>query len=277
VKLRIGLSPCPNDTFLFHALLHGLVPTPGVTWEPVMEDVEALNERLLAGDLPVSKASFAAFAHARGQYACARTGGALGRGNGPLVVARRPMEAFELGPLKVLLPGEHTTAALLFRVFHPEVGDTPHVRYDRLLDAVLREEADAAVIIHELRFTYRDRGLHRVEDLGERWEAVTNLPCPLGGIFVRRDVEPDLARSVERWIGESVAYARAHPEASRDFVRAHAQELADGVTRAHIDTYVNEFSSGYGVQGEKAIRRLLRLAETSGVAPTSKKGVFVGE
>lgn len=277
MKLRIGLSPCPNDTFLFHALLHGRIATPGVTWEPVMEDVETLNERLVAGDLPVSKASFAAFARVRSQYAACRTGGALGRGNGPLVVSKRPLRPFELGPLKVLVPGEHTTAALLLRVFHPEITDTVPVRYDRLLDALVNEQADAAVIIHELRFTYRERGLHAVEDLGARWEGLTRLPCPLGGVFVRRDVEPAAALAIERWIGESVAYARAHPDASRDFVRAHAQEMDDGVTRQHIDLYVNEFSSGCGPDGEKAIRRLLLLAEKTGAAPRSRKGIFVGE
>ena len=277
MKLRIGLSPCPNDTFLFHALLTGLVKTPGVEWEPVMEDVESLNERLVAGDLPVSKASFAAFAQARAQYACCRTGGALGRGNGPLIVAKRPLRPFELGPLKVLVPGGHTTAALLLRVFHPEILDTIAVRYDRLLDALLAEQADAAVIIHELRFTYRERGLYAVEDLGARWEEMTRLPCPLGGIFVRRDVDSALALQIERWTGESVKYARAHPEASRDFVREHAQEMDDSVTRQHIDLYVNEFSAGYGKEGEDAIRRLLLLAEKTGAAPRSRKGLFVGE
>jgi 1,4-dihydroxy-6-naphthoate synthase len=277
VKLRIGLSPCPNDTFLLHALLAGRVDTGDVSFDPVIEDVEALNERLIAGDLPVTKASFAAFARARDRYAACRTGAALGRGAGPLVVAARPTSSHELGDRKVLLPGEHTTAALLFRTFHPEVTDTVHLRYDRHLDALLRGEADAAVVIHELRFTFRERGLHEVEDLGLRWERTTRLPLPLGGFFVRRDVEPALARDVERWIGESLAFARAHPEASRDFVRRHAQELAEGVTAQHIGLYVNEFSAALGAEGEKAVRRLLLLAERTGGAAASRKGLLVGE
>jgi 5,8-dihydroxy-2-naphthoate synthase len=277
MKLRIGLSPCPNDTFLFHAMLHGLVPTPDVTWEPVIEDVESLNERLLAGDLEVTKASFAAFASARDRYACLRTGGALGRGNGPLVVSGQSAAPSDLGAMKVLIPGRHTTAALLLRVFHPEVADTPVARYDRLPALVLAGDADAAVIIHELRFTFGERGLHPVEDLGQRWEKLTKLPCPLGGIFVRRDVEASLARRIEGWVGASVTYAKEHPEASRDFVRRHAQELDEGVTRAHIDLYVNEFSAGYGAEGETAIRRLLLLAEKTGAAPRSKRAIFVGE
>lgn len=276
-RLRIGLSPCPNDTFLFHALLHGAVETPGVEWEPVIEDVEALNERLLAGDLDVTKASFAAFARAHDRYACSRTGAALGRGNGPLVVARTPLAPADLGPLKVLLPGRLTTAALLFNVFHPEVGDTPCARYDRMLDIVLAERADAAVVIHEVRFTYRERGLHAVEDLGARWEKVTRLPCPLGGIFVRRDLGDALSADVERWIGASLAHARTNPQASREFVRRHAQELAEGVTRAHIGLYVNEFTAALGREGESAVRRLLRLAETTGAAPRVKSSLFVGD
>jgi 1,4-dihydroxy-6-naphthoate synthase len=275
MKLRIGLSPCPNDTFIFHALLHGLVDTGGVEFEPVMEDVESLNERMLRGDLEVTKASFAAFAHARETYAAIRTGGALGRGNGPLVVARRPVKPYELAAGRVLLPGRLTTAALLFGGFHPECDDTPSVRYDEVLPALLRGDADAGVVIHELRFTYRERGLHLVEDLGERFEKTTGAPVPLGGVFVRRDVPAGVARSVERWVGESLAHARANPSASRDFVRAHAQEQREGVTAAHIGLYVNEFSAGYGREGEDAIGRLMILAEKTGRAPPSSRPVFV--
>ncbi len=280
--LRFGLSPCPNDTFLFHALLHDLVDTTHdgvrIRFEPVMEDVETLNERMLRGELEVTKASFAAFARARDVYAACRTGGAIGRGNGPLVVAARPMSSSELGPLKVGLPGELTTAALLFRLFHPDCGDTPSLRYDLLPGALETGRCDAAVIIHELRFTYRARGFHRVEDLGERWEAMTRVGIPLGGVFVRRDVDASLAVAIDRWIGESLAYARANPSASREFVRRHAQELADGVTEAHIALYVNEFSAGCGAEGEKAIRRLLKAAESAGLAARPKtKGVFVDE
>jgi 1,4-dihydroxy-6-naphthoate synthase len=275
MKLRIGLSPCPNDTFIFHALLHGLVPTPGAEFEPVMEDVETLNERMLRGELEVTKASFAAFARARETYAAIRTGGALGRGNGPLVVSPRPRKPFELADGRVLLPGELTTAALLFRGFHPECEDTPSVRYDQVLPALLRGDAEAGVVIHELRFTYRERGLHLVEDLGERFEAMTDRPVPLGGVFVRRDVPARLARDVERWVGESLAFARAKPSASRDFVRSHAQELDDGVTSAHIGLYVNEFSAGYGREGEEAISRLLALAKAAGRAPATSLPLFV--
>jgi 1,4-dihydroxy-6-naphthoate synthase len=275
MKLRIGLSPCPNDTFLFHALLHGGVPTRGVTWVPVIEDVESLNERMLRGELEVTKASFAAFAHARERYAAIRTGGALGRGTGPLVVSKRKLNAYELGTARTLLPGRWTTAALLFATFHPECEVTRSLRYDRILVALERGEADAGVLIHEQRFTYREHGLHLVEDLGLRFESTTRLPVPLGGVFVRRDVPREVAGQVEQWVGESLAAARADPAASRDFVRAHARELSEGVTEAHIALYVNEFSAGYGKEGERAIARLLLLAEKTGRAPESPLPVFV--
>ena len=275
MKLRLGLSPCPNDTFVFHALLHGLVDTGGVEFEPVIEDVESLNERMQRGELEVTKASFAAFAHARERYAASRTGAALGRGNGPLVVSRRPTKPYELGDRRVLLPGALTTAALLFHGFHPECDDTPSMRYDEILPALLREEADAGVVIHELRFTYRERGLHLVEDLGERFEGTTGAPIPLGGVFARRDLPPPLASDVERWVGESLAAARRDPSASREFVRRHAQELDEGVTAAHIALYVNDFSADIGDEGADALRRLLLLAERTGRAPHSAEPMFV--
>jgi 1,4-dihydroxy-6-naphthoate synthase len=275
VKLRLGLSPCPNDTFIFHALLHGLVDTGGVEIEPVMADVEELNDLMARGAIEATKASFAAFARYRDAYAALRTGGALGRGNGPLIVAREPLSPAELAGRRVLLPGDLTTAALLFRTFHPEVSDTASVRYYEAPRALDRGDADAAVIIHELRFTYAERGFHRVEDLGQRFEDETGLPVALGGIFVRRDVDPDLALRLEAWIGASLDVARRDPALSRDYVRAHAQELQDGVTSAHIDLYVNAFSAGYGEEGEAAIRGLVERAVEAGAAPASPVPLFV--
>ena len=259
--MRLGLSPCPNDTFIFHALLHGLVDTGGVTFEPVMADVEELNQRMLAGDFEVTKASFAAFAKAKDRYAALRTGGALGWGTGPLVVSREPLSADALAGRRVLLPGDLTTAALLFRSFHPEVTETRSARYDELPQLLADGEADAAVIIHELRFTYAERGFHLVEDLGVRFDTEHGLPVPLGGVFVRRDVDPDLARALEGWVADSLRAARADPSRCAEFVRANAQEIEDDVTAAHIDLYVNEHSLGYGDEGERAIRALVGAGE----------------
>lgn len=280
MRLPLGLSPCPNDTFIFHALLHGRLDTRlpdgrRVEFDPVFADVEELNERMLRGELPVTKASFAALAQARDRYAVLRTGGALGRGNGPLLLAREPLDPADLSGLRVRVPGHLTTAALLLRTLHPELDPPDADRYDRLLPALLAGEIDVALVIHELRFTYREHGLHAVEDLGRRYERETGCAVPLGGIFVRRDVDPVLARHVEGWIGESLAWAREHPADCAEFVREHAQELGAEVTRAHIDLYVNEFSSGYGPEGEAAIRRLLELAVERGTAESSDRPLFV--
>ena len=230
---------------------------------------------MLAGDLAVTKASFAAFARARDSYAALRTGGALGRGNGPLVVSTGPLSVGELTGARVLLPGEHTTAALLFHCFHADVADTSSRRYDQLLSALKRREADAAVIIHELRFTYAEHGFHAVEDLGERFERETGLPVPLGGVFARRDLDIGLGRAVEGWIAQSLSHAQEDPEACAEYVRSHAQELDDDVTAAHIGLYVNEFSAGYGDEGERAIEQLLDLAHGAGSSDDSAAPIFV--
>lgn len=280
MRLKLGLSPCPNDTFIFHALLHGKVDTTlpdgtRVEFEPVFADVEELNERMLAGELPVTKASFAALAAARDRYAVLRTGGALGRGNGPLLLAREPLRPDELAGRHVRVPGRLTTAALLLRTFHTDLGEVSSARYDELLPALLAGEMDVALVIHELRFTYAEHGLHAIEDLGARFERETGRPVPLGGIFVRRDVPLELARQVEWWIAESLDLARTQPDDTREFVRHHAQELSDEVTDAHIGLYVNDQSSGYGTEGREAIRYLLDLATASHAVPPCDLPVFL--
>ncbi len=214
MRLHLGLSPCPNDTFIFHPLIAGLVDTGGVQTEPVMADVEEFNALTRDGTIEATKVSFAASARHRDRCAALRPGGALGRGNGPLIVARERLEPTSLAGRSVLLPGDLTTAALLFRTFHLEATATRSRPYDEAEAALLRDEADAAVIIHELRFTYAAKGLHRVEDLGQRFEDETGPPVALGGIFVRRDIKPALALDIERWIGQSLAHARREPKVS---------------------------------------------------------------
>ena len=271
--LRIGLSPCPNDTYLFHALLHGLVDTGDTAVEPVVADVERLNELMLAGELPVTKASFAAVARCIDRYAVLRAGGALGRGNGPLVIAREPLAATDVAGRSVALPGDLTTAAALFRACHPGAGPDTCMRYDEVPRALERGDVDVAVIIHELRFSYAERGFELVEDLGVRWEAETGLPVPLGGIFVRRDHLPR-AGEIENWLRSSFDLARRDPDASRAFVRRHAQEMADAVIDAHVATYVTDETRAYTEEGERAIVELLRRAGASGV---TRDDVFAGD
>ena len=261
MKLTFGYTPCPNDAFAFHALAHGLVPAPFEV-EPVLYDIEELNERAAAGELQLTKLSFGAAAAAGDRYRLLRSGAALGRGVGPLVVAREETSLAEAAAGRIAVPGRQTTAFLLLRLAAPELGDVIELRYDRILASVVEGDVDAGLIIHESRFTYADHGLVRVADLGEWWEAETGLPVPLAGIFARSDLDPELVEAVEAAVRASVEYAFAHPEASRDYVRSLAQEMSDEVCAAHIALYVNEQSVDIGDEGLGAIERLLGRATT---------------
>jgi len=259
VKLTFGFTPCPNDAFAFHALVHGLVPAPFEV-EPVLCDIEELNRRAAAADLQLTKLSFGAAGAAGGRYRLLRSGAALGRGVGPLVVARDAGSLEEASAGRVAVPGRETTAFLLLRLATPTLGDVVELRYDRILDAVAGGEVDTGLIIHESRFTYREHGLVAVADLGEWWVGETGLPVPLAGIFARDDLDPELVDEAEAAIRASVEYAFAQPEASRDYVRSLAHELSDEVCAAHIALYVNEHSVDVGDEGLAAIDRLLGRA-----------------
>jgi 1,4-dihydroxy-6-naphthoate synthase len=259
VKLRFGFTPCPNDAFAFHALVHGLVPAPFEV-EPVLLDIEELNQRAAGGELELTKLSFGAAAAAGDRYRLLRSGAALGRGVGPLVVAREAGSLEEAATGRIAVPGRETTAFLLLRLAAPALGEVVELRYDRVLEAVVAGEVDAGLIIHESRFTYREHGLVSVADLGEWWEGETGLPVPLAGIFARGDPEPTPASDAEAAIRASVEYAFANPDASRDYVRSLAHELSDEVCAAHIALYVNEHSVDIGDVGLAAIDRLLGRA-----------------
>lgn len=253
--LTFGFSPCPNDTFAFHALVHGLVDAPFEV-EPVLLDIEELNRHARTGELEVTKLSFGAAASVGDRYRLLRSGAALGRGVGPLVVARDPDGPRE----RIAIPGRDTTAFLLLRLAWPELGEVVELRYDEILGAVERGDVDAGLIIHESRFTYAEHGLVAVADLGEWWESETGLPVPLAGIYARSDTPVE---EVERAVRASVEYAFAHPDASREYVRAHSHELSEEVCRAHIELYVNEFSVDLGEEGLSAIERLASVSLAS--------------
>jgi 1,4-dihydroxy-6-naphthoate synthase len=263
MRLRFGFSPCPNDTFAFHALAHGLVEAPFEV-EPVLLDIEELNRRARDGELELTKLSFGAFAGIGDRYRLLRSGAALGFGCGPLVVAREAisLEQAAVGPIAV--PGLQTTAFLLLRRFAPVLGEVVELRYDRILSAVERSEVAAGLIIHESRFTYPEHGLVRVCDLGELWEKETGLPVPLAGICARSDLDGETRAAAEQAIRASVEYAVANPMASADYVRSNAQELSADVRRAHIELYVNESSIDLGETGMRAIESLLHAARPSG-------------
>lgn len=255
-ELTFGYSPCPNDTFAFHALAHGLVDAP-FRIRPVLLDIEELNRRAHGGEFELSKLSVGAFAGVGDRYRLLRSGAALGRGVGPLVVTRTPMTLADAVRGRVAVPGRETTAYRLLRLAAPPSGSVVELRYDRILGAVSTGVVDAGLIIHESRFTYAQHGLVKAADLGDWWQQETGLPVPLAGICARSDLDVATAVAAERAIRASVQHAFDHPDASRAYVRAHARELSDAVCAAHIALYVNHHSLDVGEDGRRAIARLV--------------------
>lgn len=255
-ELTFGYSPCPNDTFAFHALTHGIVELP-FRLAPVLLDIEELNRRAHHGEFHFTKLSVGAFAAVGDRYRLLRSGAALGKGVGPLVVTRTPVTLANAVSGRVAIPGRETTAYRLLRLAAPSLTNVVELRYDRILRAVADGEVDAGLIIHESRFTYAEHGLHKAIDLGDWWEHETGLPVPLAGICARADVDAQTAALAEQAIRASVQYAFDHPDASQAYVRANAQEMSDAVCAQHIALYVNEHSLDIGDDGLRAITRLV--------------------
>jgi 1,4-dihydroxy-6-naphthoate synthase len=273
--LTLAYSPCPNDTFIFTPWAEGRIDGAPAVVERY-EDIDTLNRIALAGEPDVVKVSFHAFGRLRDRYGLLRSGGALGRGCGPLVVARTPFDADGLNARTVAIPGRLTTAALLVRLFAPGLSDANIVvlPFHEIMPAVCSGRVDAGVIIHESRFTYQRHGLTRIVDLGEWWERETGHAIPLGGIAMRRDLGAELIRRTERALTASVDYAHAHPADVWPTIRRHAQEMEDEVMRQHIALYVNDFTRDYGAEGEAAIRHLLETAERLAIVPHSDQPIF---
>lgn len=260
--MNFAFSTCPNDTFAFHALVHGLVPGPAVT--PHMDDIEALNVRAAEGGAEATKLSLASCLQLRDKFALLRAGGAAGFGVGPIVVARKPGDVGG----RVAIPGKTTTAALLLRLLGEF--ETVPMRFDQIEDAVLRGDADCGVLIHEGRFTFQSKGLVLLRDLGEYWEDRMRCPLPLAAIAIRRDLL-DQAAEFDAALRASVDYAFAHPEASREYVREHAQEMDAVVTQRHIDLYVNGYTQALD---EDAVERFFEIAEQHGFCGRSQAPIF---
>jgi len=268
---RLGFSPCPNDCFVFHALTHDPGLTP-LQFEVVLDDVEALNRMAADGVLDVAKVSYHAAAHMLDRWQLLPSGGALGRGVGPLVVTREPLA--DLDGRRVAVPGGRTTAMLLLASAYPGV-ETVELRYDRIMPAVAAGEVEAGLIIHESRFTYRDHGLHAHADLGAWWEEHTGELIPLGAIAVRRDLPAAVKRELARAVHASVAAAFRDPSASEAFVAAHAQELSADVRAQHIELYVNSYSLDVGEEGRRAASVLFEAAQRVHGLAIPDQSVFV--
>jgi len=277
--LSLGYSPCPNDTFIFYALIHGRVDTKNLRFKEILLDVETLNQKALHAEFDLSKVSYHALGHLRKKYCMLRAGGSLGKGCGPLIVAKKEYTMEELRSKKIAIPGRLTTAFLLLQLYNPDfrlqTSDLFEIPFNKIMDAVANEEADAGLIIHESRFTYPSYGLKQIIDLGEWWEKETGLPLPLGGIIAKHSLGEGLNKKVNKIIRSSVEYALSNRAEPMDYIKEHSQELSDDVINQHISLYVNEYSLDVGQEGEKAVIELLSRAEDSGVIPKVKQKIFI--
>lgn len=261
MKLTLGYSPCPNDCFIFDALLHKKIDTEGLDFEVRHEDVETLNRMALEGRLDITKLSFHAYAYVLQHYILLRAGSALGFNCGPLLIENGQWKAGQVPAMKVAIPGKMTTANFLLSLAFPQLKNKIEYVFSGIEDAVLRGEVDAGLIIHENRFTYEQKGLKKVMDLGEYWDALIHAPIPLGGIVIKRNLEPALQQKVNRLIRKSVKYAFDNPESSMPYVREHAQAMSEEVMKKHIALYVNDFSIDLGELGINAIQLMFDKAK----------------
>jgi 1,4-dihydroxy-6-naphthoate synthase len=275
MQLSLGFSPCPNDTFIFDAMIHDKIDTEGLTFNLIIEDVEALNQKAFNQSLDITKLSFHAFAHLLPHYALLDAGSALGNGVGPLLIAKSEIQDSEIPNKRIAIPGKYTTANFLLALAYPTATQKTEYLFSDIEDAVLSEQVDAGLIIHENRFTYRERGLVKLLDLGSYWESSTQMPIPLGGIVVSKHLPLDVQRKVNRVMARSVSYALDHPEEPMDYVKGYAQEMDKKVMQQHINLYVNEYTRDLGVKGKLAVQRLFDIAMAKGIIPAQEMDIFV--
>ncbi|HEY7288213.1 MAG TPA: 1,4-dihydroxy-6-naphthoate synthase [Vicinamibacterales bacterium] len=277
MKLSLGSSPCPNDCFVFDALVNRRIDLEGLEFSVHMADVEALNKAAFAGEADVTKLSYHAYAYCMRDYVLLDAGSALGRNCGPLLISKRTISPEEVagGGLKIAIPGKYTTANFLLGLAFPGATNKSELVFSEIEGALLDGTFDAGVIIHENRFTYQAKGLSKIVDLGEFWERETGAPIPLGGVVIRRALPDDVKQKVNRLLRRSVEYAFANRSASLPFVREHAQEMSESVMYQHIDLYVNEYSVDLGAEGRRAVQVLFDRAAASRVIPPASASLFL--
>lgn len=275
MKLTLGFSPCPNDTFIFDAMVHGRVDTEGLTFDYFLADVEELNRRAMVADVDITKTSYHAFAYFAKDYLILDAGSALGYKNGPLVISKNKINPDDFSSLHIAIPGKYTTANLLMSIAWPEAINKTEYLFSDIERAIISEEVDAGLIIHETRFTYQGKGLLKFADMGEYWERLTGLPIPLGSIVIKRSIPEEIALKVNRILKRSIEYAYNDSLASYNFVSSNAKEMDSGVMNSHIKLFVNEFTSNLGPDGRKAIETLYSIARERNVIPELPKRIFL--
>lgn len=275
MKLTLGFSPCPNDTFIFDALIHNKIDTEGLEFEVVFDDVETLNQKALRGELDITKLSFHAFAYVANKYALLDAGSALGFGVGPLLISKNQFQGELNADLKVGIPGKYTTANFLLGIAYPHLQNKEIMVFSEIEAELIDEKIDLGLIIHENRFTYQDKGLNKIVDLGDYWEKLTGCAIPLGGIVINRNLDREIQLKVNRLVRQSVEYAFAHPKSCIEFIREHAQEMDEAVMYKHIELYVNKYSINLGQEGRKAIDTLFTLAQERNLIPAVQQNLYV--
>jgi 1,4-dihydroxy-6-naphthoate synthase len=275
MKLTLGFSPCPNDTFIFDAMVHGRIDTEGLKFDYTLADIEELNHRAFTGEPDITKISSFAYAFAAQDYLILDSGSALGHRNGPLLISKHKVAPSRISNSRIAIPGKFTTANLLFSIAWPDATDKREYLFSDIENALSRDEVDAGLIIHETRFTYFKRGFQKIADLGEYWEKLTGLPIPLGLIVINRKIPADVALKVNRVIRRSLEYAYHDSIASYDFVFANAKEMDSAVMNKHIKLYVNKYSINLGKEGKRAIDKLFGIAGEKGIIPVLPDRIFL--
>lgn len=276
MELTLGFSPCPNDTFIFDALVNKKIDTEGINVQPVLEDVQTLNEWALQGRLDATKISYGVLPLLLNNYIVLNAGGALGKGVGPLLITKHASaQEAAVNNMTIAIPGEHTTAHMLFSLAYPQATKKKFMLFSAIEDAVLNGDVDAGVIIHENRFTYQQRGLHKLVDLGEYWERQTGNPIPLGGIVMKKTFDSALQQKVDALIKRSLEYAFKNYPLITDYVKQHSQEMSESVMRQHIDLYVNNYSLQLGPDGKAAVHTFLDIYEQLKKVRTQKDIIFL--
>ena len=276
MKLSLGFSTCPNDTYMFEALVNKRIPTKNCEFDLFLADVEELNKKAMNAELDITKISMAAYPHFASSYQLISAGAAIGTGNGPVLISKKKIYPDELQNLLIAIPGIHTTARLLMSIIYPEAKNLREYLFSDIEEAVLSNETDAGVIIHENRFTYHEKGLRKIADLGEEWEKLYRLPLPLGGIAIKRSLSNTVKTEFNKLLTESIRFAMEKPLISLPFIKNYAQNLEESIIFQHIHLFVNDYSVQMGEEGKEAINKLFKKGFDAAALPEINESIFAG-